>query len=146
MRLALLAFVSISATTSAYAATPPSRATVEAQAAAKKLNNPQVQRIASDTIGAMLAALLDVRLDGIAKAFEPMNGGKKIALHGRTLREIAERDDPNFTDKMHDGTRTAIVGAGALASALAVAMPEIEAALAKMGDAVDKAKERLPDG
>lgn len=146
MRLALLAFVSISATTSAYAATPPSRATVEAQAAAQSINNPEVQRAATGAIEAVLAALLDVRLDGIAKALEPMNGGKKIAMRGRTLREIAERDDPRFADKMHDGTRTAIVGAGALASALAAAMPEIEAAMAKMGDAVAKAKDRLPDG
>jgi hypothetical protein len=86
-----------------------------------------------------------MRLDGIAKALEPLNGGKRVDLKGRTVREMAERDDPYFEEKLQGGTRAVIGGMGAMASALATAMPELERAMAKMGEAMDKAQQRLPD-
>ncbi|MEQ1549029.1 MAG: hypothetical protein ABL918_10350 [Chakrabartia sp.] len=145
MRSALLAIVALSVSAPAFAADTPSRATIEAQDMAAKLNSPIMQRTMTGALDAMLAALLDVRVDGIAKALEPINGGKKIDMHGRTVREIAERDDPNFEGKMHRSTKAAVGGMGALAAGLAAAMPELEAAMAKMGDAMKTAQDRMPD-
>jgi hypothetical protein len=145
MRSALLAVVVLSVSGPAFAADAPSRATIEAEEMAAKLNNPMTQRAMTGAVDAMLAAILDVRVDGIAKALEPMNGGKKISTHGRTVREIAERDDPDFENKMHRSTTAAVGGMGALASGLAAAMPELEAAMAKMGDAIKTTRDRIPD-
>ena len=145
MRSALLAIVALSVSVPAFAADAPSRATLEAEEMAAKLNNPIARRAMTGAVDAMLAALLDVRVDGIAKALEPMNGGKEINTHGRSVREIAERDDPDFENKMHRSTTAAIGSMGALASGLAAAMPELEAAMAKMGDAVKTTRDRIPD-
>jgi hypothetical protein len=144
MRLALLAIVALTASTSAYAAEAPTRASQDAQVMAEKLNDPLTQRAMTGTLDAMLAAIMDMRIDGIAKALEPMNGGKKIKLRGRTVREMAERDDPRFEQKMHGSTKAMVGGMGALASALAVMMPQLEQAMGKMGDAMDRAQDRVP--
>jgi hypothetical protein len=143
MRSVLLAVVAV--TLSAPALAAPSKTTRDAQAMAERLNDPVMQAAMAGGINAMLGALLDMRLDGIAKALEPLNGGKRVDLKGRTVREMAERDDPYFEEKLQGGTRAVIGGMGAMASALATAMPELERAMAKMGEAMDKAQQRLPD-
>jgi hypothetical protein len=139
MRSALIAALAFAISTPALAApsvNEPSRAQREVQDMADKMNNPRTQTAMASSLGAILGALLDVRVDGIAKALEPMNGGKKIKMHGKTLRDMAEREDPNFESKMQNGTRSAVGSMGALASALAVMMPQLEEAARKMGDAI----------
>jgi hypothetical protein len=139
-----LALSTAALSTPAMATDAPSQTSQDAQEMADKLNNPAVQSAMVTGLDGMLAALLDMRLDGIAKALEPLNGGKKLRMKGKTVRELAERDDPRFEQKMHGNTRAMASGMGALASALAAAMPQLEAAMDKMGDAMDKAKDRLP--
>ncbi len=114
----------------------PSDTQREVQGMADKLNDPATQAFMSGTLGALMAAILDMRVDGVAKALEPLNGGKKIKMKGDTLREMAERNDPDFERKMQDGTKTAVRSAGALASAMAVMLPELQKAAKKMGDAL----------
>ena len=111
------------------------------------LGNPATQNAMAGAMGAMLGALLDMRVDGIAKAIEPLNGGRKVHLKGNTVRDIAMRDDPHFEDKMEDGTKAMVGGLGAMAGALAQAMPQLEEAMAKAGDAIDrvKARDEYPD-
>lgn len=145
LRLALLGSIALAFSAPAMAADTPSKATQDAQEMADKMNNPAVQSAMVNGLDGMLAAMLDMRLDGITKALEPLNGGKKIKMKGRTVREMAERDDPRFEQKMQNNTRAMASGMGALASALAAAMPQLEAAMDKMDDAMDKAKDRLPD-
>jgi hypothetical protein len=103
-----------------------------------RLKDPRTQDAMSGALMAMLGALMDMRVDGIAKALEPMNGGKKLKMKGRTIREIAERRDPHFEDKIEGGSRAMIGSLGALAGALAQAMPELEKAM-------DKAKDAMPE-
>jgi hypothetical protein len=103
-----------------------------------RLKDPRTQDAMSGALMALLGAFMDMRVDGIAKALEPMNGGKKLHMKGRTIREIAERRDPHFEDKIEGGSRAMIGTLGALAGALAVAMPELEKAM-------DKAKDALPE-
>ncbi len=136
MRKALIAILALSVATPAFAA--DSEAQRDAQQMADKLNNPDTQRALSGAMGAMIGALLDMRVDGIAKALEPMNGGKSLKMKGRTLREMAERKDRHFEEKLQGGTRAAVGGMGALAQAMATMMPQLEEAMGKMGDAMDR--------
>jgi hypothetical protein len=145
LRSVLLGSIALALSTPAFAADTPSKATQDAQEMAEKMNDPAVQSAMVGGLNGMLAALLDMRIDGIAKALEPLNGGKKLKMKGRTVREMAERDDPRFEQKMQGSTRAMASGMGALASALAAAMPQLESAMDKMDDAMDKAKDRLPD-
>ena len=113
-----------------------SEAQRDVQGMADKLNDPTTQAAMAGALGAVMAAVLDVRVDKMAKALEPLNGGKKIKMKGNTLREIASRDDPKFERKMQEGTKTAVRSAGSLAQALAVMLPELQKAAKKMGDAL----------
>jgi hypothetical protein len=108
----------------------------DVQGMADKLNDPSTQAAMAGALGAVMAAVLDMRVDKMAKALEPLNGGKKLKMKGNTLREIATRDDPKFERKMEEGTKTAVRSAGSLAQALAVMLPELQKAAKKMGDAL----------
>jgi hypothetical protein len=145
MRRVALAILALSVAAPALAA--PSRAQRDLEKASDMLGNPVTQNAMAGAMGAMLGALLDMRVDGIAKALEPLNGGRKLHLKGNTVRDIAMRDDPHFEDKMEDGTKAMVGGLGALAGALAQAMPQLEDAMAKAGDAMDrvKARDEYPD-
>ncbi len=137
MRSVLFA-VSLLAMSSPALASESSRSVEKAAAV---LNDPATHSAMAGGFAALLNAMLDIRVDGIAKALEPMNKGKPIKMKGNTLREIAHREDPKFEQKMHNGTRTAVAGMGAMASAMAVMLPQLEEAMGKMGDVLD----RLPE-
>jgi hypothetical protein len=139
MRSALLAVLALSFATPALA-TAPSETQRDMQVMADKLNDPVAQEAMSNAFGSMMSALMDMRIDGIAKALEPMNGGKKIKLHGRTLRELASRDDPNFERKMQGGTRAMVGSMGAMMSAFAQIMPQMEEAMKKMEGALPNSR------
>lgn len=140
-----VAVAALAVSTPAVAAERQSEMSRDAQQMAEKLNDPAMQSAMAGGLTAMLSAFLDMRVDGIAKALEPMNGGKKLKMKGRTIREMAERDDPRFEEKMQGSTKAAVGGMGALATAMATMLPQLEEAMGKMGDAMDKAKDRLPD-
>ena len=143
MRSALftaIALVVATPTVAAAQSTSPvetsSEAQQDVQGMADTLNDPSTQAAVAGALGAAMAAVLDIRVDKMAKALEPLNGGKKIKMKGNTLREIASRDDPKFERKMEEGTKTAVRSAGSLAQALAVMLPELQKAAKKMGDAL----------
>lgn len=143
MRSALftaIALVVATPTVAAAQATSPvetsSKAQQDVQGMADTLNDPSTQAAVAGALGAAMAAVLDIRVDKMAKALEPLNGGKKIKMKGNTLREMAERQDPKFERKMEEGTKTAVRSAGSLAQALAVMIPELQKAAKKMGDAL----------
>ena len=112
----------------------------DVQDMADTLNNPSVQAAAAGALGAVVDAVLDIRVDKMAKALEPLNGGKKIKMKGNTVREIASRDDPDFERKMEDGAKTAVRSAGSMAQAVAVMLPELQKAAKKMADALPNLK------
>ena len=143
MRSALftaIALVVATPTVAAAQSTSPvetsSEAQQDVQGVADTLNDPSTQAAVAGALGAAMAAVLDIRVDKMAKALEPLNGGKKIKMKGNTLREMAERQDPKFERKMEEGTKTAVRSAGSLAQALAVMIPELQKAAKKMGDAL----------
>jgi hypothetical protein len=144
MRKLVLIAAALAVSTPALAADAPSASAQDMQQMADKMNDPAMQAAMAGGLNAMLGALLDMRVDGFAKALEPLNGGKKIKMKGNTIREMAERKDRNFEEKLQGQTRAAIGGMGAMAAAMATMLPQLEKAMEKMGDAMDEAKDRLP--
>jgi hypothetical protein len=142
MRSVLLASVLFAFATPAFAETQDHGMSTDAQEMATKMNDPALQNALTAGMDGMLGALLNMPIDGLVKAIEPLNHGKSIKLHGRTLRENALRNDPHFEEHMHDKTHAMVSGMGALASAMAVMMPQLEAALSKMGGMMDKVGDR----
>jgi hypothetical protein len=141
----LLATVVLVMSAPAFAQEAPSAATQKAEALAEKLNDPVMQAALAGGMEAMVQSVLDLRVDGIAKAMEPLTG-KSSNMRGKTVRDLASRDDPNFDARVHDSSRRAVAGVGAMAGGLAAAMPELEAAMRKMGDAMERVRDRMPDG
>lgn len=141
----LLATAVLATTTPALAKAEPSHASEKAQAVADKLNDPIMQAALAGGMQAMVQSVLDMPVDGIAKAMEPLTG-KPSSMRGKTVRDLASRDDPYFDERVNDSTRKIVAGTGAMASGLAAAMPELEAAMRKMGDAMERVRDRLPDG
>ncbi len=104
------------------------------------LSSPIAQEVAAAQMSRMLGAIMDIRVDGIARAMEPLDRGRMSddLEGGRTLRDLAERDDPYFEDRLRDDTRHAVGSIGALAKAMATALPELERAARRMEDALPR--------
>ncbi len=143
MRKVLVATTFLVLSAPVFAQDTPSPAAEKAQDMADKLNDPVMQAALAGGMEAMVDSVLDMRVDGIAKAMEPLTG-KSSHMRGKTVRDMAARDDPHFDERVHDSTRSMVSGAGAMAGGLAAAMPELEAAMRKMGDAMDRARARMP--
>ncbi len=132
MRTAVVALAALSLAAPAFAQSQASR---DVQDIADTLNNPINKAIAAGAVAAAVDAVLDTRIDGFARALEPLTG--KPARRGpATVREMAERDDPYFEQNLQRGTRDAIGSMGAVASALAIAMPELEATMRRLENAL----------
>lgn len=140
MRKSVLSLLALSAAVTASPALAASQTQRDMEQMAQKLQRPETQAAMSGALMAILGAFMDMRVDGIAKALEPMNGGKPIKMKGRTIREMAERSDPHFEQKLEGGSRAMVASAGAMAGALAAAMPELERALEKVEDALPATK------
>lgn len=135
MRSALLAaFMAIGISTSPAVAAQDTQAKLDK--IADRLNDPIVQGAVAGALGGMLDSIMDIRIDGIAKALEPLNRGKPIRVPGRTLGEMAERDDPYYRERIQDNARYAVGSMGAMAGALSAAMPELERAMRRLEDAL----------
>ena len=106
MRSVLLPVLALAFTSPAFAAT--SEAQRDVQKMADRLNDRGTQTAMADTLSTMLGALMNIRLDGVAKALEPMNHGRKLDMHGKTVGDMVAHDDPHFEDRLHDGTRAAV--------------------------------------
>ncbi len=143
MRLVLLPVLALSLAAPSLASATESQVAMEQMA--DRFNDPATQSALAEGLGGMLSAMMNMRIDGLAKALEPMNNGKRIKLKGNTLREMAMRDDPKFEQKLQMGTRAAVGGMGAMASAMAKIMPQLEAAMEKMGESMDRSfKDNAP--
>ncbi len=143
MRSALLPVIAFLAATPSLASASEGGRDMDRMAI--ELKRPATQDAVAGAIGALLGAFMDMRVDGIAKALEPMNGGKPIRMRGNTVREIAQARDPNIEAKVGTGSRALVSGAGAMAQAMAIMLPQLEDAMAKAGEAMDRAKDQMPN-
>lgn len=138
MRPVLVAILLSSLTSPAIAAEPESQREVEKLA--DTLNDPATQAAVAASINGVVSAVLDIRIDGMAKAIEAANGRRTSThLHDKTVRDLATRDDPAFERRLQSDARQAVGAAGGLASAMAVMLPELREAVRKMKDALPPA-------
>ena len=104
------------------AAAPPQD---DARAALAVAGNPMVDKMVADRLAAVTHALLDLRVDGVLRAADPVHTGDPGAP--RTLRDVVTRDDPDAERHMVDQTNRAVATVGRAARATDKLIPQIEA-------------------
>jgi hypothetical protein len=138
MRSVLLATVALFALHAPASAADGPATGEQLEGLARTLENPETQAAVAAAAGAMMGAMLDIPLDNFARAIEPLEPKAAKRIQGRTLRDLAAGGDAALEARAADGTRKALGSAGAMASAIAVMLPELERAARRM-------KEALPD-
>jgi len=97
----------------------------DSRAALAVAGNPMVDRMVADRLAAVTHALLDLRVDGVVRAADPVHAGDPGMP--RTLRDVVTRDDPDAERRMVEGTDRAVAAVGRAARATDKLIPQIEA-------------------
>ena len=110
---------------------------------ARRLNDPVVQEGVASAMSTIAGIVLDTRIGPLAR----YSDGR---VHPNdTLRDVKRRDDPYFEERLHDDTRRAVRGAGAMASDGAAMAGELARTAARLQAAlapfVDYAGDRARD-
>lgn len=111
---------------------------------AAQLQDPHTQDVLAGTLSALVAAMLDIEVGGIA------NAAAKADPRGRirevdpnlTLGELAAHDNPDFADDLDADVRSGTRMAGALAGAMAAMLPQLETLARDVEDRVVAARDR----
>ena len=114
---------------------------------ADRLNDARTQSAVSGMMIAMADMVMDIRVDKLRAAIagiDPDWRDDRERDDARTLGDVVERDNPNFRDRIEDGSRMAVGTMGAAASGIAVMVPELRKMSERMGRDVEKAMRRLP--
>jgi hypothetical protein len=119
-RVAATALLVIAATPAA--AAPPRN---DARTALVVAGNPMVDKMVADRLAAVTHALLDLRVDGVLRAADPVHAGDPGAP--RTLRDVVTRDDPDAERHMVDRTDRMVATVGRAARTTDKLIPQIEA-------------------
>jgi hypothetical protein len=114
---------------------------------ADKLNDPRMQSAMSGMMVAMADMFMDLRIDKLRAAIariDPESRNDRDWDGARTLGDMMRRDDPNFREKLEDGSRMAVGTMGAMAGTMADMMPQLRQMGERMGRDMEKAMKRLP--
>jgi hypothetical protein len=144
-RFAVAALLLVSA--SPALAAPRDREDAEMVRMADKLNDPRTQSAMSGMMIAMADMFMDLRVDKLRAAIAKIDPEARDDRNwdgARTLGDIMRRDDPNFREKLADGSRMAVGTMGAMAGSMAELMPELRQMGERMGRQMEKAMKRLP--
>ena len=128
-------------------ADPRNREDAEMARMADKLNDPRTQSAMSGMMVAMADMFMDLRVDklrAVIARIDPESRSDRDWDGARTLGDVIARDDPNFREKLADGSRTAVGSMGAMAGTMADMLPQLRAMGERMGRDMDKAMKRLP--
>jgi len=112
----------------------------DADAIADRLGDRATQRVVGDSIGAIMAAVLDVRIDGLRRAIDPL--GRRDRYEPRTVREMIERDDPYFEDRVAQDTGMAVATMGSAARGIADLVPELRILTDRVSRSVEDAMDQ----
>ena len=104
-------------------AAPPQ---VDAEKAARALQDPLTQEVASGVIEQLVGIVLDTRVGPTAALADPR------ARPDETLRDLARRDDPDFDRHLHRDTRRAVGTAAAVAGAGVTQAVELKRTAARL--------------
>jgi hypothetical protein len=119
----------------------------EMERMADKLNDPRTQSAMSGMMVAMADMFMDLRVDKLRAAIakiDPEARNDRDWDGARTLGDMVRRDDPNFREKLADGSRTAVGTMGAMAGSMAEMMPELRDMGERLGRQMAKAMKNLP--
>jgi hypothetical protein len=114
---------------------------------ADKLNDPRTQSAMSGMMVAMADMFMDLRVDKLRAAIariDPDSRSDRDWDGARTLGDVIARDDPNFREKLADGSRMAVGTMGAMAGTMAEMMPELRQMGERIGRDMEKAMRNLP--
>jgi len=128
-RVAATALLLVAATPAV--AAPPKD---DSRAALEIAGNPMVDKMVADRLAAVTHALLDLRIDGVIRAADPVHAGGPDAPH--TLRDVVTRNDPDAERRMVDTTDRAVATVGRAARATDKLIPQIEALRDTFADAL----------
>lgn len=144
-RFAVAALLLVSA--SPALAAPRSQEDAEMARLADRLNDPRMQSAMSGMMVAIADMFIDLRVDKLRAAIakiDPEARDNRDWDGARTLGDMMRRDDPNFREKLEDGSRMAVGTMGAMAGTMADMLPELRQMGERMGRDMEKAMKRLP--
>ncbi len=109
-------------------------------ATAARLADPATAHAAGKAMAAMTRAMLDIRVDGIRRAADPLRDPRQ-GDEPRTLRDMVARDDPYLEQRVEADTAGAVATAGSAVRGMAVMVPELRA----QADALQQSFQRALD-
>jgi hypothetical protein len=112
--------------------------------AAERLQDPRTQDALAETLSALVGAMLDIKVGGIANAVAKADpkGRVRDVDPDMTVRDMAAKDNPDFAEKLDDDVRTGTRMVGALAGALVTVLPQLETIARDVEEQVKDAKDR----
>lgn len=142
MRKLLIAALAFTAATPALAA-PRDDDRRDTDRVVRQLSDPRIARELGDTLGALVDAMMDVRVGRLAAVL----GGDRNpsrAESERTVGDIAGRDDPYFRERTRAEVGAVTAGTGAAMRAVATAIPELMRTADQIERDVERATRNLP--
>jgi hypothetical protein len=99
----------------------------DGMAVARHLQDPRAQDALADTLSAMVAAMLDMRIGGVVNAVAKADpdGRARQVDPDMTVADMAARDNPDFADNLDEDIRGGTRMAGAMAGAIAELLPQL---------------------
>jgi hypothetical protein len=118
--------------------------TDEAMAIARQLEDPRAQDALAGALSAMVGAMLDMRVGGIANAVAKADpsGRSREVDPDMTVADMAARDNPDFSEDLDQDIRKGTRMVGAMAGVMAEMLPRLAGIAREVGASVEEAKER----
>lgn len=105
-----------------------------------KLNDPRFQEQMGDVMGAMMKAMMSMKIGGIAEAAGKIDPNSRMAHvdPDATVGDMVADGDPDYADRMADKTRVMAKTAGVMAGSMAQMMPVLARMAEDMGAQMEK--------
>jgi len=115
----------------------------DAMAVARQLQDPRAQDALAQTLSAMAAAMLEMRIGGIVNAVGKADpsGKAREADPDMTVADMASRDNPDFSDNLDSDIRDGTRMVGAMAGAMAELLPQLSNLAREVEDRVATARD-----
>lgn len=111
---------------------------------ADQLQDPATQDALAGVLSALVATMLDLKVGGIANAAAKVDpdGRMKPVDPDMTVRDMAERDNPDFAAELDADIRGGTRMMGAMAGAMAEMLPQLATLARDVEARVEEARER----
>ena len=109
---------------------------------ARALPSPGELDAIGSTLGRVVSALMDVRIDGLGEAIDP--DWQNAHQHERTLGDLARRDDPYAEERMRRSVDVATSHMGEVMTDIAILTPRLRHSLENLQRDVEDATRDLP--